>query len=46
MAAYGWEPAPWGEGAREGWGGGGNIFTVGYFVYKFDNFAVVFGRKK
>ena len=19
MAAYGWEPAPWGEGAREGW---------------------------
>ena len=19
MAAYGWEPTPWGEGAREGW---------------------------
>ena len=32
--------------APYGWGGGGNISTVGYFVHKFDNFAVVFERKK
>ena len=29
-----------------GWGGGGIVSTVGNFVHKFDNFAVVFGCKK
>ena len=66
MAAYVWEPTPFGGRAhgrggscslptagREatarapyGWGGGGNISSVGYFYHKFYNFAVVFECKK
>lgn len=32
--------------APYGWGGGGNISSVGYFDHKFDKFAVVFECKK
>ena len=33
-------------GRGPGWGGGGIVSTVGNFVHKCDNFAVVFGCKK